>query len=165
MNTLSIITVLFFTISCNQNISTEKKPLNVIKVNQQEQSKIDSVFVDYWKGTEANEYQFYYSNKILEIKSEYLGLRKRIDNKQSIQAFLEYINLFYLDKEKEIILNRTKSEYLESTDYSNIKVKGYKKKKEIFNESTQIGEEKYDIEFNPKFLEFYEFLDNLVKRK
>ena len=165
MNILSIITALFFTISCNQPMNKEKKSLNMIEVKQEEQSKIDSVVVVYWKSTEANEYQFYYSDKILQIRSEYFGFKKSVENKQSIQTFLKYINIFYIDKEKEIVLNRTKRDYLESTDYPNIKVIGYKNKKEVFNINTQIGEEEYDVEFNPKFLEFYEFLDNLVKQK
>ncbi len=142
----------------------------MIEVKQEEQSKIDSVVVVYWKSTEANEYQFYYSNKILQIRSEYFGceyfgFKKSVENKQSIQTFLKYVNLFYIDKEKKIILNRKKRDYLESTDYPNIKVIGYINKKEVFNVKTQIGEEEYDVEFNPKFLEFYEFLDNLVKQK
>lgn len=71
------------------------------------------------------------------------------------QAFSKYINQFYIDKEDNIILNRTKREYLESTDYPYIKVVGYQNKKEVFNVSTQIGEEEYDVEYHPEFLEFY----------
>ena len=165
MDLLSIIIVLFFTISCNQPVNKEKTSLNMVELKQEDQSKIDSVVVKYWKSTEANEYLYYYSDEILQIRSEYFGFKKSVEDKQSIQAFLKYVNQFYIDKEKEIVLNRTKRGYLESTDYPYIKAMGYKNKEEVFNATTQIGEEEYDVEYHPKFLEFYEFLDNLVKVK
>jgi hypothetical protein len=165
MDLLSIIMVLFFTISCNQAVNKEKTPLNMVELKQEDQSKIDSVVVKYWKSTEANEYSFYYSDEILQIRSEYFGFKKSIEDKQIIQAFLKYVNQFYIDKEKEIVLNRTKRSYLESTDYPYINAIGYKNNKEVFNVNTQIGEEEYDVEYHPKFLEFYEFLDSLTKEK
>lgn len=78
-------------------------------------------------------------------------------------SLISNITQFYINKEDKIILNKTKRDYIRSMDYPYIKVIGYRNKKEIFNEAMKIGDEEYDIEYNPKFLEFYEFLDLLVK--
>lgn len=164
MNTLLVI-ALFFTVSCNQSTSKEKTSLNRIELKQENQSKIDSVIVKYWKNTEANEYVFQYLDDVLQIKSEYFDFEKTINNKQINQIFLKYVNQFYIDKKDKIILSKTKRDHIESTDYSKIQVVGYQGYKEVFNKRTQIGNEEYDIEFHPKFLEFYEFLDTLIKQK
>jgi hypothetical protein len=165
MNILSITMMLLFAISCNQFTNQEKTTLNMIEFKKEDQSKIDSVIVKYWKSTEANEYMFYYSDEMLQISSEYFDFKKRIEDKHISQEFKKYVNQFYIDKEKKIILKRTKRGYLESTDYPYIKVVGYQNKKEVFNVTTQIGEEEYDVEYHPEFIEFYKFLDGLVKEK
>ena len=41
---------------------------------------------------------------------------------------------------------------------------GFKEKQKIFNNDVQIGYESYDVEFNPKFMKFYELLKSLVNR-
>ena len=41
-------------------------------------------------------------------------------------------------------------------------IESYRDGKKIIYNRTQIGEEEYDVEYNPKFLEFYKFLDCLV---
>lgn len=135
----------------------------MIEFKKEDQSKIDSVIVEYWKSTEANEYTFYYSDEILQISSGYFDFEKRIEDKHIRQEFKKYVNQFYIDKENKIILSRTKRDYIVSTDYPYIRVIGYKDKKEVFTVNTQIGEEEYDVEYHPQFIEFYEFLDSLVK--
>ena len=137
----------------------------MIEFKKEYQSKIDSVIVKYWKSEEANEYMFYYSDGILKISSEYFNFKKRIEDKIIRQEFKKYIDQFYIDKENKIILKRTKRGYLKSIDYPYIKVIGYQNKKEVFNVTTQIGEEEYDVEYHPNFLEFYEFLDGLTTEK
>lgn len=88
-----------------------------------------------------------------------------IDYKRNKRKSIRNINRFYIDKEAEIELKRTKRDYIESTDYPYIKVIGYRGGKEVFTTDTQIGEEDYDVEYNPQFLEFYKFLDSLVKKE
>lgn len=92
-------------------------------------------------------------------------LYKKECKKDIVNQIKQYISKFYLNKEEKIILSKAKKEYLESTDYPYIKVIGYQNNKEVFNVNTQIRDEEYDIEYHPKFLEFYEFLDSLVKEK
>lgn len=129
-------------------------------------AKIDSIemLCLFFGKYSDHSFRIFLSNSKLQIISAnnvkdtiYVGYGK---NKSKI---IEYVNQFYIDKEKKIILRRTKRGYLESTDYPYIKVIGYQNKKEVFNVTTQIGEEEYDVEYHPKFLEFYEFLDSLVK--
>jgi hypothetical protein len=60
-----------------------------------------------------------------------------INSIEDRNKFVNYINLFYIDCTEEIVLEKK-------------------------NNRTQIGEEEYDVEYNPKFLEFNKFLDCLV---
>jgi len=90
---------------------------------------------------------------------------KEVCKKETINQIKRYLSIFYINREEEIELKRTKRDYIESTDYPYIKVIGYQNKKEIFNVNTQIGDEEYDIEYHPKFLEFYNFLNSLIKEE
>lgn len=86
-----------------------------------------------------------------------------VDYKRNKRKLIRNINRFYINKEEEIVLKKIKRDYIKSTDYPYIKVIGYRGMKEIFNTETQIGEEDYNVEYNPQFLKFYEFLNNLIK--
>lgn len=159
MNILSIIMMLFCTISCNQSADNGKASLNRIEVEPRDPSKIDSVILKYWKSTEANTYIFRCSNEVLQIKSEYFGFEKNIRAKHIKEEFFNYVNDLYFGKEP-IILS-TKKEPSPVTDYPTIEAIGYLKDKKIFEEKTTLYMNK---EFNPKFLKFYIFLDSLVKK-
>ncbi len=159
MNTLLII-ALSFTISCNQSTSKEKTSLNMVESEQGIQSKIDSIVVKYWKSTEANEYVFYYSDEALQIKSKYFGINKSIGDKHIKQKFLNFVNGLYIE-ENTIVLSK-KVEPAPVSDYPIIEAVGFLGNRKIFKEETILYS---NIEFNPKFLEFYEFLDSLVKDK
>ncbi len=98
----------------------------------------------------------------LNVDGEY---SKEVCERKTVLQIKRYISQFYLDKEDKIILNKTKRDYILSTDYPYIKVNGYQDGKEVFDKRSQLGDEEYDIDFNPTFLEFYEFLDSLVKEK
>ncbi len=124
---------------------------------------LDNIEIYYWDTNEANIYIFEYSKGKINISDEYSGYNKILEDKLYIQTLLKYINLFYIDKKEKIVLKRTKLNYMQSSEPPIITVIGYKEGKEVFKEVTEIGAEEYDIEFNPKFLEFYEFLDNLVE--
>jgi len=85
-----------------------------------------------------------------------------INSIEDRNKFVNYINLFYIDCTEEIVLEKKKRQYIVSTDYPDVVTEGYKDGKKIIYNRTQIGEEEYDVEYNPKFLEFYKFLDCLV---
>ena len=48
------------------------------------------------------------------------------------------------------------------TDYPYLTFTLYFENELVKKQSIQYGEEGYDIEYNPKFVAFYKFLDNLV---
>ena len=170
MRLISIIAGLFFLVSCNQHSSKENiKSIETKKIGFQKEikfkSKIDSVSVHYWKSTEANEYSYKYVDRELAIKGQYFGVNIKSSDTTTIDKFITFVNEFYIDKTEKIILEKIKRDYVVSSEYPSITVIGYKGGKELFREHTQIGYEEYDVKFNPKFLEFYEFLDDLIATK
>ncbi len=107
--------------------------------------------------------------KSSNIKSVWINFHNEKErgefSQEEINHLWYFVKLFYIDKKEKIVLNRTKRACMVSSDYPFIEVIGYKEGKEDFKKSRYIGAEVYDIEFNPKFLEFYEFLDSLVSNK
>ncbi len=75
--------------------------------------------------------------------------------------FVNYINKFYIEKEK-IIFSKKKTGYMTSNDYPVITVKLFKKGDVVLEQENRIGSETHKVEYNPKFIEFYEFLEELV---
>ena len=49
-----------------------------------------------------------------------------------------------------------------SNDYPIIKVRLFKKGDVVLEQRNQIGSTTHKVEYNPKFIEFYEFLEELV---
>ena len=129
---------------------------------------IENVIIEYWDNYYANSFIFEVKNKGKGVEVNYRGetlfkKRKTLTELITLNHLIGYINQFYIDKEVEIVLKRTKRDYIESTDYPNIKVIGYQRGKKIFSTKTQIGEEDYDVEYNPQFMEFYQLLDSLAR--
>ena len=85
-----------------------------------------------------------------------------IENISTKNKIINYINMFYIEKNEKIILKKIKREYCVATDYPFIRITGFKEKQKIFNTDTRIGNESYDVEYNPIFLEFYELLESLI---
>ncbi len=158
MGILSIITALFLLSSCNHFTKNEKLNANGIEINQE--IEMDSVVVKYWEHTEANEYRYYCTKGLLYISSEHFGFEKKIEDEFVTSGFLTHVNDFYIDK-KPIVLSE-KNEPAPVSDYSTITVIGYFKGKKVFEEKTTLYS---TLGFNPKFLDFYELLDSLVKQK
>ena len=75
--------------------------------------------------------------------------------------FVNYINKFYIEKEK-IIFSKKKTGYMTSNDYPIIKVRLFKKGDVVLEQRNQMGSGTHIIEYNPKFIEFYEFLDGFI---
>lgn len=159
MEILSIISAFLLLSSCNQTIRSEKLSSDSVEKRQKNDIQMDSVIVKYWKNTEANEYQFIYKEGVLHISSEYFDFKKTIEDKHINNEFLTYINALYVSN-KPIVLSK-KNEPVPVSEYSAITAIGYFEEKKIFEEKTTLYG---NLDFNPKFLEFYEFLDSLVKQ-
>lgn len=165
MNAISILSVFILIFSCGYSspkATIDKR--NQIQKEQHIELNIDSITVNYWKSTEANEYLYRYLDRVLEIKGRYFGVNMKILDTIVVNKFTTYINTFYIDKTEKIILEKKKQPMM-ITDYPSITVVGYKGGKQVFIEHTQIGDENYALKFNPNFLAFYEFLENLTTLK
>ncbi|WP_310103379.1 hypothetical protein [Algoriphagus sp. 4150] len=162
MNILTITAMLYFLSSCDQPSSSSKAAhSSIVEMKQEIQIKVDSIVVNYWKNTEANEYHFSYTKEKIEIRSAYFNFEKNVNEVRITQQFLRFINQFYIDKTEKIILSK-EEEPAPVSDYPVISVLGYLNGKKIIEEKTNIYS---NIKFNPQFLEFYEFLDSLIKEE
>lgn len=110
-----------------------------------------------------NSFRIFLSNyevKIVDSDDEnntiYIGSERDRDK------MIQYINKFYIDKTNEIVSDvKSKQEQFE-TDYPFIRVIGQKGKVQVLKKDVTL---KDNIVFSPVFLEFYNFLDSLVKEK
>ena len=87
--------------------------------------------------------------------------QKCISDSHIIDQFLDYIDIFFITKSETIVISKVKRDPI-VTDYPDITFKLYFENELVHKQTIQYGEEGYDIEYNPKFVEFYTFLDNLV---
>lgn len=162
MNFLSMIAILSLFGSCNQpSSSSEAQQSNKEEMKQEIQIEADSIVVNYWKSTEANEYHFSYTKEKIEIRSAYFNFEKNVNKVIIIQQFLRFINQLYIDKTEKIILSQ-EEEPAPVSDYPAISVLVYFNGKKIIEENTKIYS---NIKFNSLFLEFYEFLDSLIREE
>ena len=99
--------------------------------------------------SDMNFYGFFHNYEEKKIIINLLEKRNR---------FVNYINRFYIEKSDSIVLSKS-SEPAPVTDYPFIRVKGFKGEKEVLNKDVTLYS---NIEFHPKFIEFYEFLEELV---
>jgi len=164
MNFITSLMLAFLAVSCDQlsHNTDSNKNMSIIE-KQSSQIGLDSVAVNYWRNADANEYILKYSNGEMQITCNYSSFEKRISDKGIIDKFISYIDDFFITKSEKIEYSRLKSLDTIVTDYSMLKFDIFLENKQVVKESIQIGEEEYDIEYNPKFLEFCEFLDSLVK--
>ncbi len=150
--------------TCDQQSCSTTAHSNIVEIKREGQTnkpqiKADSILVYYWEIYVGNEYYFSYSNERIDIRGTYFNFKKEIHDVSVIHEFLRYINLFYIDKTEIIILSK-KEEPAPISDYPEISVKCYLEGKKIIDNKTILYS---DLEFNPKFLAFYNFLDSLVK--
>lgn len=164
MNFIMSLMFAFLAVSCDQlsHNTDSNKNMSIIE-KQSSQIGLDSVAVSYLRNADANEYILKYSNGEMQITCNYSSFEKLISDKDIIDKFISYIDDFFITKSEKIEYSRLKSLDPIVADYSMLKFDIFLENKPVVKESIQIGEEEYDIEYNPKFLEFYEFLDSLVK--
>ena len=123
---------------------------------------VDSVSVTY-QAIDAYDYVFQYSKGEMHITrtSTYRPFEKHVTNNKIIDNFLNYIDIFFINKSEIIEIGRTRRDPI-VTDYSKLIIELFLVDKTTQQTTIQYGEEQYYIEYNPKFVEFYNFLDNLV---
>jgi len=131
-------------------------------------NKIDSIVVScYFFGKNSNKsYTIHSSGTIITVYNLHNQIEKfEIESIQKKNQFVNYINLFYIEKTEHIIKNRLPIKDPIITDYPTIIVNGFKNGKEVLSQTTSIGEESFQVEFNPKYIEFYKFLGKLISNE
>lgn len=104
----------------------------------------------------------YFSNN--NIKGAFHHKDKKIFTINSLNKknkLIYYINEFYIEESESIVYSK-KPGPVPVTDYPFIQVQAFKDGKEIFKQETTLYN---NIGFNPKFLEFYELLEELIAKK
>ena len=141
---------------CNNNVPDDSLVIHKTLVG------VDSVAVIY-SAIDAYHYIFRYSQNQLQIhrSSNSDPFHKCLSDSHIIDEFLDYIDIFFVTKSETIELSRVKGDPI-VTDYPSLTFTLYFENELVKKQSIQYGEEGYDIEYNPKFVAFYKFLDNLV---
>ncbi|MBR1698333.1 MAG: hypothetical protein IJ714_00925 [Bacteroidales bacterium] len=141
---------------CNNNVPDDSLVIHKTLVG------VDSVAVIY-SAIDAYHYIFRYSQNQLQIhrSSNSDPFHQCLSDSHIIDEFLDYIDIFFVTQSETIETTRVTGDCI-VTDYPNLLFKLFFENKLVQKQSIQYGEEGYDIEYNPKFVAFYKFLDNLV---
>src|SRR5690606_2264344 len=110
----------------------------------------DKSFTLYLSNSDIKKVNFHNEEEVAKIKSV------EFHNK-----IIDYVNRFYINKNEKVVLKKVKRDYIKSTDYPTILVIGYKGKQQFFENKIRIGEENYNIEYNPEFIGFYNLLQSV----
>ena len=128
------------------------------------QIEVDSLLLTYNCSYDASCYDFKYSNGEIHILRAFpnVPFERHVSDRETIDKFMHYINVLFLTESEAIIESRKKRVAPIVSDYSSISLKLFVKKQPFKEMTIAIGEEGYDIEYNPIFLAFYEFLHSLI---
>jgi len=151
---------------CNQ--IQEQKPSSVEEKNEifndgYTHIIVDSLHIKYWKSNVAIEYYLIYSNDFIQVMDTTTNSYKKVSNEAMVSNFVNYIEEFFMLKIEIIELSRLKRIEPVITDYSDISIIVFKGGKEVVNDTIQLGDEQFEIKFSPKFIDFINILDELVK--
>ena len=133
-------------------------------------SEIDSIRLIYESPYDGFDYLFKYSNGELKIARTWEGrtisnipLNRDSSIEMIVDRFIDGIDSFFISKSDSIEFKKVRRDYQICSDYPVLSYEIYLENKSVIKQTLQIGYEEYDVEYNPKFLEFYEFLDNLLR--
>lgn len=142
-------------------VNQEKDSLKILLSHS-----MDSIVIRYWNSRNAREYliSIFNNTENILIREYFSGKNVIIDSLELIKSLVTYINDFYIDKTKNIILQKRRTNIMVSSDWPSIEVIGYKKGIKIFDKHIWLTEEydDYRIVFNPEFLEFCELIKLLA---
>jgi hypothetical protein len=122
-----------------------------------------NIEVKYWNGYEARLHILEYTKGELKLYCDEEEYKTKISDIKKVNHFVSLVKRFYVEKSEDIILTKVKSEYITSSNYSYIEIK-VKNPEGAFvvDERTQIGSEKYDVEYNPEFIKLYALIQELT---
>lgn len=164
-------------LSCNQhsNITNYSSPFideNIDSVYSSDSShindRVESVVVDYW-AQDAFVYVFNYSEGGMNITRTVNRIitdstsTKYIPEKVINDRFISYIDDLFISGYERIEYGRTKREGPCITDYPLFQIAIEYDEGKSLSRTIQIGDEQYDIIYNPLFLDLIDFIDGLVR--
>ena len=123
-----------------------------------QQMGLDSVLVEYY-GTDI--YDIKFSGGKMTIKGGLDHFEKEVFDLDSLNKFISVIDAFFVTKNESVEISRKKTGNLIAAEYPHMFISIYMKNGSTIKEIVKIGDGMYEIEYNPLFLEFYEFVDNL----
>src|SRR5690625_928135 len=142
---LFLLTFLVVIISCKKSSSdiVSESPLNlerdivVTKIRDSLKVKlsndVDKVLLEYWDNVYANKYIFQINDTLINYKGVTIFKEERkIESQRISNQLIAYINKFYIDKNKDIIVGIKDIEPL-ITDNPSIRVKVYENEGEVLN--------------------------------
>lgn len=130
--------------------------MNTIEKHCQ-QMGMDSVLVEYY---DTQIYDIKYSGGKITLLGYIPRFKYQIFDIETIDRFINFIDVFFVTKNEIVEIARKKTGDIIVADYPCLFITVYLKKR-VIKETVTIGNEMYNIEYNPLFLEFYEFVDNI----
>lgn len=172
--------LMLFVITCNHNLHNNHNNFSVVQkmsidtVSEFETPNtmigVDSIRLIYVSPHDGFHYLFKYSNGELKIARTWEGrtisnipLNKDSSIEMIVDRFIDSIDSFFISKSDSIEFKKVRRDYQICSDYPVLSYEIYLENKSVIKQTLQIGYEEFDVEYNPKFLEFYEFLDNLLR--
>lgn len=158
--------VILFT-SCANGNNQEKMKINSMDTTinispDTPQLEYDTIIIQHWNGYEARLHRLEFSKGQLKLYCDESDFKSEIKSQAKTEQLVSLIEQFYVKKTDSIILEKISSDNALISNYSSIVVKVEDKGKLLVDERTQIGSEKYEIEYNPDFLKFYELVKQLT---
>ena len=174
---LVLVLMLLGLTSCNQ-ASKSKTNISLSYINESIDSvysnyssrlheSVDSIVLDYW-APDAFVYIFNYSKGEMNITrtiaktSSNSSITRHVSDDAINGLFLSYIDAFFISKKETVEYNRLRSSDTVITDYPWLEFEIMLNNKQIIKDTVRIGEEGYDITYNPQFLAFFDLINNLV---
>lgn len=148
--------------SCDQQKKKESNEISKTnKIHQTSNSiKIDSVKIHFLSFTKAVDAKFTINNEGYNINGSNLhgDFKQKNNHGEEHSQLINYINLFYIKKTEEIVFSQSPSP---ESDYPVIEVTGFLNDDIVFAEKEVLFD---NTEFNPIYLEFYNFLNDLLSK-
>ena len=124
-----------------------------------QQIGLDSVLVEYY-GTDI--YDIKYSSGKMTISGGFVPpFEKQIFDIVTINSFISYIDAFFVTKNETVEIARKKTGDIIVAEYPRMFITIYMKNRNVKEVTVIVGNEMYDIEYNPLFLEFHKFVENI----
>lgn len=153
-----------YNLSNKENTGRSSVIINKDTIHSLLSKNIEKVTIEYWDNYYANSYIFEINSNKKGTNVSYWGdplftEKSKLTEPVAQNRLISYINMFYIEKKEDIILGANENEPI-ITENSSLSVTTFKKGKQLSKEHIKIESH---IIYHPQFVEFYQFLDSIVK--